>query len=112
MPAYQIHRLKEASRQQFRWAAHASGVSVAKPKDYEKGPLMDAASPYALWMALRGTDDALQLGDLLESPHAGALRIFKYVGFEEARWHVPEALASAAAPSSDSTSDQATPRND
>jgi len=96
MPAYQIHRLKEPSRQQFRWAPHASGASIAKPKDYEKGPLREAPSPYALWLALRGTDDALQVGDLLESQEAGELRIFKYIGFEEARWHVPEVPMPAA----------------
>ena len=96
MPAYQIHRLKETSRQQFRWAPHASGASIAKPKDYDQGPLMDAASPYALWLDLRGTEDALRLGDLLELPGTGELRIYKYVGFEEARWHVPEVVAETA----------------
>jgi hypothetical protein len=98
MPAYQIHRLKETSRQQFRWAPHASGVGIAKPKDYEKGPLVEAASPYALWIALRGTEDALQVGDLLELEGTGELRIFKYVGFEEARWYVPEVPTSAVPP--------------
>ncbi len=37
MPVYQIHRLKETQRQQFRWAPHTSGVTIVKPKDYEKG---------------------------------------------------------------------------
>ena len=90
MPAYRIHRLKDTQRQQFRWAPHSSSVGVAKPRDYEKGPLVEAASPYALWIALRETEDALQLGDLLESEATGELRMFKYVGFEEARWYVPE----------------------
>ncbi len=97
MPAYQIHRLKEPIRQQFRWAPHASGVSTAKPKDYEKGPLLEAASPYALWLALRETETALQVGDLLESPDAGELWICKYIGFEQARWYVPEVPLAAAA---------------
>ena len=98
MPSYQIHRLKEPSRQQFRWSPHASGASIATRKDYEKGPVKEAPSPYALWLALRGTADALEVGDLLESQEAGELRIFKYVGFEEARWHVPEAPVPAMAP--------------
>jgi hypothetical protein len=92
MPAYQIHRLKESQRQQFRWAPHTSGVTVAKPKDYEKGSLTEAASPYAVWLALRDTDDQLQVGDLLELEN-GELRIYKYIGFEEARWLVPEAAS-------------------
>jgi len=90
MPAYQIHRLKESQRQQFRWAPHTSGVTIAKPKDYEKGVLTEAASPYAVWLALRDTDEQLQVGDLLELEN-GDLRIYKYIGFEEARWFVPEA---------------------
>ncbi len=97
MPAYHIHRLKEPSRQQFRWAPHASGASTVKPKDYEQGPLREAASPYALWLALRGTEDALQVGDLLELQDSVQLWIFKYIGFEEARWHVPETSMAAAA---------------
>ena len=89
MPAYQIHRLRESQRQQFRWAPHTSGVTIAKPKDYEKCGSVEADSPYAAWLAMRGATDALQIGDILESP-AGDLRIYKYVGFEEARWFAPE----------------------
>lgn len=89
MPAYQIHRLKEAPRQQFRWAPHTPGVTIVKLKDYEPGDVIEAASPYALWLALRETEQALAVGDLIEVPGA-ELRILKYIGFEEARWYVPE----------------------
>ena len=97
MPAYQIHRLKETPRQQFRWAPHTAGVTVVKPKDYEPGAVVEAASPYALWLALRETEQALAIGDLVEL-EGGELRIFKYIGFEEARWYVPEPTAAPAAP--------------
>lgn len=92
MPAYQIHRLKEAPRQQFRWAPHTPGVTVVKPKDYEPGPQVEAATPYALWLALRETEDAIAVGDLIEVSGlaGGELRILKYIGFEEARWYLPE----------------------
>jgi hypothetical protein len=95
MPAYQIHRLKETQRQQFRWAPHTPGVTIVKLKDYESGPLMEAASPYALWLALRQSGNALAVGDLVEvaadpNGQAAGLRILKYIGFEEARWYVPE----------------------
>jgi hypothetical protein len=91
MPAYQIHRLKDSHRQQFRWAPHTSGLTIAKPKDYEPGLIAEGASPYAVWLALRETEQALQVGDLVETV-AGELRILKYIGFEEARWYVPEPL--------------------
>jgi hypothetical protein len=95
MPAYQIHLLKDSQRQQFRWAPHTSGVTIAKPRDYEKGRVVEAASPYAVWLALRGTEEELQVGDLLEL-ESGELRILKYIGFEEARWYVPEPVSSPA----------------
>jgi hypothetical protein len=101
MPAYQIHRLKETPRQQFRWAPHTPGVTIVKLKDYEPGPILEAVSPYALWLALREGDNALAVGDLIEvvadliEPLGGELRILKYIGFEEARWYVPEPAPNA-----------------
>jgi|SRR5580700_1627499 hypothetical protein len=94
MPRYQIHRLKEIPRQQFRWAPHTPGVSIVKMKDYEPGPIVEAASPYALWLAVRDTEDAIAVGDVIEQD-GGQLRIFKYIGFEEAQWYVPEPAAAA-----------------
>ena len=98
MPDYQIHRLKETQRQQFRWAPHTPGVTIVKLKDYEAGPVVEAASPYALWLALRESDNAIAVGDLIEvlgDTSGGELRILKYIGFEEARWYVPEPAPSA-----------------
>ena len=95
MPVYQIHRLKESHRQQFRWAPHTSGIAIAKPKDYEPGSEVEGASPYAIWLALRDSEQALQVGDLVEVS-GGELRILKYIGFEEARWYVPEPVPEAA----------------
>jgi len=98
MPAYQIHRLKESARSQFRNDPHTAGATVVKPKDYEKGVSVEAPSPYAAWMALRESTEALQVGDLLEI-EGSELRIFKYIGFEEARWYVlePAPVPDAAA---------------
>jgi hypothetical protein len=93
MPAYQIHRLKETQRQQFRWAPHTPGVTIVKLKDYELGSVEEAATPYALWLALRETENAIGVGDLIEivgDVPGGEIRILKYIGFEEARWYVPE----------------------
>jgi len=60
-----------------------------KPKDYERGQAIEAATPYAAWLALKEGEQALQVGDIVEVEGA-ELRIFKYIGFEEARWYVPE----------------------
>jgi hypothetical protein len=65
-------------------------MTQLKPKDYEGAASIDAPSCYAAWTALKGTDGALQPGDVLES-ETGELRIYKYIGFEEAQWQVPEA---------------------
>lgn len=98
MPAYRIHRLKETPRQQFRWAPHTPGVTIVKLKDYEPGQIVEAITPYALWLALRGTENAIAVGDLIElvtEMGAGELRVLKYIGFEEARWYVPEPAPSS-----------------
>ncbi len=89
MPQYRIYRLRESRRETFRWAPHTPGVSQVKPRDYEELTSVEAPTPYALWEQLRETDNPLEVGDLIESA-AGALVIYKYVGFEEARWVLPE----------------------
>ena len=89
MPSYQVFRLRENARQQFRWAPHLSGVTAVKPKDYEPVFEVEAATPYAAWHDLNGTDRELMIGDVLEAP-GPELRILKYIGFEDARWIVPE----------------------
>lgn len=89
MPVFRIHRMKENPRQQFRWAPHVSGAANVKPKDYEALGDIEAENEYAAWALLRGSETPLRVGDLLELA-TGQLRICKYVGFEEARWFVPE----------------------
>ena len=86
---FRIHRMKDATRQSFKWAAHTGGQAAVKPRDYEQRGQIEAASPYSAWSALLASGDPLQVGDLLEDPD-GRLRIFKYVGFEEAKWVLPE----------------------
>ena len=77
--------MKESPRQAFRWAPHTTGATIAKPKDYDEGGEFEASSAYTLWESLRLTEASLQLGDIVQLPD-GNLRIFKYVGFEEAQW--------------------------
>src|ERR1044071_2988258 len=97
MAVYRIHRMKESARQQCRWSRHTRGVTNVKPKDCEQTLTVDAATPYALWMQLKDSEDALQVGDILES-ESGSLRIYKYVGFEEAQWVVPEVKTAQELP--------------
>jgi hypothetical protein len=89
MAAYKVFRMKENLRQQFRWAPHLSGLTAVKPKDYEELFTVEAQSPYAAWHELKGTERELKVGDLL-SAGENDVRILKYIGFEEARWIVPE----------------------
>lgn len=89
MPVFRIHRMKETPRQHFRWAPHVSGAAIIKPKDYEASGEVEAENEYAAWALLRSSETPLLVGDLLEFV-TGQLRICKYVGFEEARWFIPE----------------------
>ena len=95
MPSYRIHRLKDHLHQSFRQAPHVSGSANVKPRDYQSGDSIEATSPYAAFFALKETAAPLAPGDLLESEN-GVLRIYKFVGFEEARWVVPEAKSESA----------------
>ena len=93
MTAYRIYRMKESARQQFRWAPHTIGISSVKPKDYELISVVEAGTPYAVWIQLKDSAEPLQVGDILES-ESGEIRIYKYVGFEEAQWVTPEIKAA------------------
>jgi hypothetical protein len=95
MPSYRIHRLKDHLHQAFRLAPHVSGAAHVKPRDYEPGDSIDASTPYAAFFALKETAEPLAPGDLLEA-EGGALRIYKFVGFEEAQWVLPEAQPGVA----------------
>jgi hypothetical protein len=93
--------MKDAPRQQFRWAPHVSGAASVKPKDYEppqgSEAEIEAESEYAVWALLKQAERPLGIGDLLEMP-GGELRICKYVGFDSARWFVPEPAPTAEPP--------------
>ena len=56
---------------------------------------------------MRDTPAPLEVGDVLESAADGSLRIFKFVGFEEAQWALPEQKPVAAGPTP--ASDEAAP---
>lgn len=105
MPRYRIHRIKQTPGESFRWAAHTGGEAQVKPKDYEPGDTVEAATPYAAWKLLGESRTPLRPGDLLEvineseaEPQPDAkpeLFITKYIGFEPAAWIVPEIKRSA-----------------
>ena len=91
VPVYRIHRLRDSARENFRWAPHAIGTSIVKPKDYAVSDMsVEAQTPYAAWTSLKQDgENALRPGDILEADN-GELRIYKYVGFEEAQWQLPD----------------------
>lgn len=99
MPQFRIHRLKDHLRQNFRFAPHLSGMASVKPRDYENSEddSVEASSPYAAFFALRDAAAPIQVGDVLECED-GSLRIFKFVGIEEAQWILPEPPRQDPAP--------------
>jgi hypothetical protein len=94
MPVFKIHRQRESAKSSFRFAPHTSGAAVVKQRDYELAGEKEAASAYALFNELRGTEDALEVGDVVELPE-GALKIYKYVGLEDATWWVAPVKADS-----------------
>ncbi|HTT66253.1 MAG TPA: hypothetical protein VMG35_30590 [Bryobacteraceae bacterium] len=97
MPRFCVYRMKDAPRQQFRWAPHVAGAAGVKAKDYQPSGEVQADNEYDAWSRLRASDSPLEVGDLLED-ESGQLRIFKYVGFESANWVVPEAKSAPQVP--------------
>lgn len=89
MPLYRIFRMKENDRARFRWQPHASGTTMVKPREYEETGTIEAPHMYAAWAILKDTGDRLIVGDLLVGP-SEEMKILKYVGFEEAKWIIPE----------------------
>lgn len=89
MPEYRIFRMKDAERQRFRIQPHTSGATMVKPKDFEERGSINAPTPYTAWALLKESNDPLLVGDLLIAPN-DEIRILKYVGFEEARWIIPD----------------------
>src|SRR6266852_1071153 len=77
MPLYRVYRMKESTRQHFRWAPHVSGKAAVKHRDYEEAGEIDAPSDYAAWAKTRDSGQPLEVGDLLETGPAD-LRICKY----------------------------------
>ena len=90
--------MKAHVRQQFRSAPHVSGTAQLKPRDYEPdddNPLfIESSTPYAAFFAMKNTPTPLEPGDVLEAE--AKLCIFKYVGFEDAQWVLPEPKAGEA----------------
>ena len=108
MPEFRVFRLKENLRHQFRLAPHVSGVTAVRAKDYEESATIEADTPYAAWHSVRGTDRELAVGDLL-SIDGRELRILKYIGFEEAKWIVPEVKPAAPPVGSDGMQSEHSP---
>jgi hypothetical protein len=81
-------------KEQFRWAPHTGGTAVVKLKDYEVSGEAEAVTPYALWSRMKTQGNDLRPGDVLvtvkEDGMPGDLQIFKYIGFEPAKWWMPE----------------------
>lgn len=90
MAVYRIFRMKDHERQRFRWAPHTSGVTLIKPRDFEEQGTVEAQSLYDAWTLMKAGEQPIDIGDVLVSP-TDEMRILKYIGFEEARWVVPEA---------------------
>jgi hypothetical protein len=95
MPLYRVYRMKESTRQHFRWAPHVSGKAAVKHRDYEEAGQIEAPSDYAAWAKTRDSGQPLEVGDLLEAG-AADLRICKYIGFEAAEWVVPTPAPNSA----------------
>ncbi len=67
---------------------------MVKARDYDAGGEFQAVTPYALWSSMKAQGTDLSPGDVLEvvreNEPVTELHIFKYIGFEPAKWWIPE----------------------
>jgi hypothetical protein len=105
---YRIFRMREQTRLSFRAAPHTSGETAVKLKDYVEAESIEALNTYEAWEMMRAAEKPLEVGDILES-ELGGIEICKYIGFDPAKWIVPEvkpgmeaAPAGAGKPAADS----------
>ena len=63
---------------------------------------MEALNEYDAWRGLRESGDPLAVGDLVET-EGGQCRVCKYVGFEPAKWALPEPKQPEPEPAGQST---------
>jgi hypothetical protein len=98
MASFRIYRMRPHVKQYFRWAPHVTGLATVKQRDYHAAGEFEASNEYALWAELKNSDQALEVGDLVESiAEAGAgLKICKFVGFESAKWAETEAVTASS----------------
>jgi hypothetical protein len=94
MASFRVYRMRPHVRQNFRWATHVSGLATVKQRDYQPDAEFEAPNEYALWAELKSSDQALQVGDLVEA--GGELKICKFVGFESAKWAETEAVPASS----------------
>jgi hypothetical protein len=99
MASFRVYRMRPHVRQSFRWAPHVSGLATVKQRDYLPDVEFQAPNEYALWAELKNSDQALQVGDLVETggeTGGGELKICKFVGFESARWAETESVPASS----------------
>ena len=112
METFRIYRMRPHVKQYFRWAPHVTGLATVKPRDYEPGAEFVAPNEYALWAELKGSEQALDVGDLVEivSDNSSTLKICKFVGFESATWAKTEVPAETEVPAAASNADSGATR--
>jgi len=95
MPSYRIFYLKERQIHAYRQAAPRPQPYRLRPSDYEEGPEVEAASPYAAWKLLEeGTEKypgarKLVVGDVLQTG-GYQIVVMNFWGFDDAAWQEAE----------------------
>lgn len=86
--------MKEQARTSFRTAPHTSGETAVKLKDFVESGSIEALNSYEAWELMKSAGAPLEIGDVLES-ELGGLKICKYIGFDDAKWILPEVKPAA-----------------
>ena len=90
--------IDKKARQQPEIRTHKRVIDIVQAT----AKTIEALNTYEAWENMRNSGTPLEVGDILES-ELGGIKICKYIGFDDARWILPEVKPAPdqAAPTTD-----------
>lgn len=93
MPQYQLYRLIDSRRENYKNAAPEPGQTELRSRHYELAGEVEAGSPYQAWRRLRTVGEepespaALAVGDVLRNLESDEWLVCNYWGFDPVQWN-------------------------
>lgn len=93
MPYYQLFRLIDSRRENYKNAAPEPGQAELRGRHYEPAGEVEAGSPYQAWRRLQKAGEepesptGLDVGDVLRDRESDEWLVCNYWGFDPVQWN-------------------------